>query len=301
MPDRPTAPFGSVLTAIVTPFSPDGAVDYASFWKLVRYLGKNGSDGVVVAGTTGEAPTLSKAEMLALFRAAVDAADGRMTVVAGVGTYNTSESVALAVAAAESDVDGLMAVTPYYSKPPQSGIVAHMTAIADETDKSLMLYNIPGRTGTLIQLDTLLELAEHPRIVAVKDAVDDLPWSLAQLEAVPDDFAVYCGSDAYTRRLVQAGAAGVVSVSAHLVGREIAAMIEAIHEDEDERAMELDELILPLNEALFSEPSPMPLKAALNEHWGSVGAPRLPLVEASAATLERVGQALDTVAEYRSK
>jgi 4-hydroxy-tetrahydrodipicolinate synthase len=300
MHDRPDAPFGRVLTAIITPFTEDGAVDYATFWNLMKHLGANGSNGVVVAGTTGESPTLSRAEKVALFKAAVDAAGTAMTVVAGVGTYDTKESVELAKAAAESGVDAVMAVTPYYSKPPQAGIVAHMTAIADAADKPMMIYNIPGRTGTLIEIETLMELADHPRIVSIKDAADDLEWSKLALRTLPSSMAVYSGSDYLTKELVQAGAVGVVSVSAHLAGREIAAMVKAVIEGEATKAEELDELIAPLNTALFSEPSPMPLKAGLSKYWDSVGDPRLPLIPAQPATLDAIGLALDAITEYRS-
>ena len=193
-----------------------------------------------------------------------------------------------------------MAVTPYYSKPPQSGIVAHMTAIADATDKPMMVYNIPGRTATLIEVDTMVELADHPRIGSVKDAVDDLAWSERCLEALPAGFAVYSGSDAMTKDLVSAGAVGVVSVSAHLAGREIAAMVTAVVDGDDEKATELHELVSPLNQALFAEPSPMPLKAGLTRYWDDVGQPRLPLVTADEKTTDAVGAALDTITEYRT-
>ena len=300
MKDRPEPPFGTVLTAIITPFKADGAVDYATFWKLIRYLGANGSDGVVVAGTTGESPTLSRAEKIALFKAAVDAAGESMSVVAGVGTYDTKASVELAQSAASVGVDGVMAVTPYYSKPPQRGIVAHMTAIADATDKPMMVYNIPGRTATLIEVDTMVELADHSRIGSMKDAVDDLEWSKRCLEALPDGFAVYSGSDGMTKDLVSAGAVGVVSVSAHLAGREIAAMVTAVVDGDDDKASELHDLVSPLNEALFSEPSPMPLKAGLTRYWDDVGQPRLPLVPAVEETTDAVGAALDAITEYRT-
>jgi 4-hydroxy-tetrahydrodipicolinate synthase len=300
MHHRLDAPFGRVLTAIITPFTAEGAVDYATFWNLIKYLGANGSNGVVVAGTTGESPTLSKAEKVALFKAAVDATGTAMTVVAGVGTYDTRESVELALAAADSGVDAVMAVTPYYSKPPQAGIAAHMTAIADATDKPMMIYNIPGRTGTLIEIETLVGLVNHPRIGCIKDAVDDVEWSKRAIEALPADTAVYSGSDYLTRELVQAGAVGVVSVSAHLAGREIASMVKAVIEGEATKAEELDELISPLNTALFSEPSPMPLKAGLSKYWDSVGDPRLPLVPAQSATLDAIGLALDAITEHRS-
>ena len=300
MDHRPDAPFGRVLTAIITPFSSDGSVDYAAFWRLVRHLRDNGSDGIVVAGTTGEAPTLSKPEKIALFKAAVDAAKGAMTVVAGAGTYDTRESIALAEAAAHAGADGVMAVTPYYSKPPQRGIVAHMRAIADATDLPLMVYNIPGRTATRIEIDTLVELAAHPRIVAVKDAVDDVEWTKQEIAALPEGFAVYSGSDGHTKDIVAAGGVGVVSVTAHLAGREIAEMVDAIVAGEWDRANALHELLMPLNRALFAEPSPMPLKAALTAYWDGVGEPRLPLVPARAETTEAVGRALEQINEHRA-
>ncbi len=300
MTERPQAPFGRVLTAIITPFTDEGSVDYATFWRLVRHLGSNGSDGIVVAGTTGESPTLTRAEKLALFKAAVDAAQGTMTVIAGVGTYDTRESVELASAAEASGVDGVMAVTPYYSKPPQRGIVKHMKSIANASDRPMLLYNIPGRTGTRIELETLEELAEHPLIVGVKDAVDDATWSIKAMEALPDNFAVYSGSDAMTRKLVSGGAVGVISVTAHLAGREIAAMVDAAVEGDSKTAKKLDDLIAPLNEALFMEPSPMPLKAGLTKYWAPVGDPRLPLVKATDETLDAIGAALDPIFEARS-
>lgn len=301
METRPLAPFGRLLTAIITPFEGEGSVDYAAFWKLVRHLRDNASEGIVVAGTTGESPTLSKPEKIALFRAGVDAAKGKMRVVAGVGTYDTRESVALAEAAAEAGVDGLMAVTPYYSKPPQRGIVEHMTAIADATELPLMLYNIPGRTATLIEIDTLVELAHHPRIVAVKDAVDDIEWSARQIKELPEGFAVYSGSDGMTKDLVAANAVGVVSVTAHLAGREIATMVEAVVDGDWDTANRLNDLLAPLSSALFAEPSPMPLKGALNAFWDEVGDPRLPLVRAQDATIEAVGKALEPIVEHRQR
>jgi 4-hydroxy-tetrahydrodipicolinate synthase len=301
MEHPPEVPFGRVLTAIITPFGDDGSIDYAAFFRLMNHLAGNRCDGVVVAGTTGEAPTLSRPEKIALFRAAADAAKGRMVVVAGVGTYDTKESVELAKAASDAGVDGLMAVTPYYSKPPQAGIVAHMTAIADATELPLMLYNIPGRTCTRIEIDTLVELAQHPRIVAVKDAVDDLDWSRRAIRSLPDDFAVYSGSDNATKDLLEAGAVGVVSVASHLAGVTIADMIDALLVGDTATAEELDGLLRPLVDALFAEPSPMPLKAGLTSFWDSVGDPRLPLVPAQEATTELIGTALEAINEFRSR
>ncbi len=301
MDHRPSPPFGRLLTAIITPFDDQGSVDYAAFWRLIRHLRDTGTEGLVVAGTTGESPTLSTPEKIALFRAAVDAAKGKMSVVAGVGTYDTRESVALAEAAAEAGVDGLMAVTPYYSKPPQRGIVNHMVAIADATDRPMMIYNIPVRTATRIEIETLVELASHPRIVAVKDAVDDVDWSVREIQELPEGFAVYAGSDHVTKDLVAANGVGVVSVTAHLAGREIAAMIDAIIDGNWDLANELHDLLAPLNAALFAEPNPMPLKGALTAFWDDVGQPRLPLVAAEPQTVESVGKALDAVIEHRDR
>jgi len=299
MEQRPTAPFGRVLTAIITPFATNGAVDYATFSRLVNHLVHNGSAGIVVAGTTGESPTLTTAEKSALFKAAVDAAKDKTFIVAGVGTYDTAESCEAARVAVDAGVDGVMAVTPYYSKPPQAGIVAHMTAIADTTDLPMMIYNIPGRTATLIQVDTLVELAGHPNICCVKDAVDDLEWSLDAIEKLPDGFAVYSGTDSMTRGLVTGGAVGVVSVTAHLAGVEIAAMVDALYDGDETKAKQIDDLLAPLNAALFRESNPMPLKAGLTAYWDNVGSPRLPLVDAKPETIQAIGDALTEINRYR--
>lgn len=287
------APFGPVLTAVITPFDSRGAVDYGTFWKLVRHLLSNGSDGVVVSGTTGESPTLSNAEKVALFKAAVDAAGGRGKVIAGTGTYDTRESIEMSHKAAAAGCHGIMAVTPYYSKPPQSGLLRHFTAIADATGLPVLLYNIPGRTSRLIEIETLVELAAHPRIVAVKDAVDDIAFSRAELEALPEDFAVYSGSDSMTRDIVEAGGVGVVSVASHLAGPLVRRLVEAASTGNESMARKLHDGLTPLFTALFVEPNPMPLKAAMSRVWGEVGEPRLPLVPASEETVVMVTEALE--------
>jgi 4-hydroxy-tetrahydrodipicolinate synthase len=294
METRAPAPFGGVLTAVLTPFDREGAVDYATFWRLLRYLAENGSEGVVVAGTTGESPTLSTVEKVALFKAAVEAVGDRMKVVAGTGTYDTAESVELSQRAEEVGVDGLMAVTPYYSKPPQEGLYRHFRAIAESTDLPLMLYNIPGRTARLIEIDTLVQLAGVPQIVAVKDAVDDLEYTRKQLAAVPNDFAVYSGSDHMTREIIEAGGVGVVSVASHLVGLQVKKLVEAAAAGDEQEAARIDDLLTPLFDALFIEPNPMPLKAGMGSMWGPVGEPRLPLVSAAPATLARLEEAMET-------
>lgn len=288
MDNRPTAPFGTVLTAVLTPFDEDGAVDYGVFWKLIRHLADNGNDGVVVTGTTGESPTLSKPEKVALYKAAVEAAGDRMKVIAGTGTYNTAESVALTEQAATVGVDAVMAVTPYYSKPPQQGLVKHFTAIAQASDLPLMLYNIPGRTGRLIEVPTLVELANHDKIIAVKDAVGDGDYTSRAIAELPEGFAVYSGDDARTKDIVYAGGVGVISVAAHFVGSQIQKMIAAIVEENHDEATRIHDALMPLFGALFVEPSPMPLKAGMTALWENVGQPRLPLVPASEETIEKV-------------
>ena len=292
MEHRPEAPFGAVLTAIITPFHEDGSVDFGTFARLAEHLVSHGSDGLVVCGTTGESPTLNAMEKVALYQAAVDAVGDRAAVVAGTGTYDTRESIEFSERAAEVGCHAVMAVTPYYSKPPQEGIFRHMTAIADATDLPLMVYNIPGRTCRLIEVETLQRLAEHSNIVAVKDAVDDVAWTTEQIAALPEGFAVYSGSDDLTLDIIRAGGVGVVSVASHLAGDQIRAMIEAAMADKDDEADRLHQGLMPLFTALFVEPSPMPLKAGLSLAWDVVGEPRLPLVPASEKTVAAVREAL---------
>jgi 4-hydroxy-tetrahydrodipicolinate synthase len=293
MEARPPAPFGELLTAVLTPFDEDGAVDYGTFWRLVRHLSENGTEGIVVSGTTGESPTLSKVEKIALFKAAVDAAGGALKVIAGTGTYDTAASIALTEKAAEMGCDAVMAVTPYYSKPPQEGLYRHFTAIAEASDLPLMMYNIPGRTARLIEVETLVRLAEHPKIVAVKDAVDDIDYTRRALAALPEGFAVYSGSDAMTRAIVGAGGVGVVSVAAHLVGPQIRRLLDAVMAGDEDEAARIDEALAPLIAALFAEPNPIPLKGGMSAWWGSVGEPRLPLIPASPDTLSRIESGLE--------
>jgi 4-hydroxy-tetrahydrodipicolinate synthase len=292
MSDVATPPFGPVLTAIITPFDASGAVDYGTFWRLCRHLVDSGSDGVVVAGTTGESPTLSVIEKVALFNAAVDAVGGRGAVVAGTGTYDTRESVELTEQATEVGCDGVMAVTPYYSRPPQEGIYRHMAAIAGATDLPMMVYNIPGRTARLIEIETLLRLAEVSNIVAVKDAVDDIEWSRKALAELGTDLAVYSGSDGMTAKLIEAGAVGVVSVAAHVVGPQVARLTKAALDGDRDEVDRLSTLLDPVFVGLFVEPSPMPVKAILSDIWDDVGDPRLPLVPASAETLDMLSAAV---------
>ncbi|MDH4308868.1 MAG: 4-hydroxy-tetrahydrodipicolinate synthase [Acidimicrobiia bacterium] len=289
-------PFGAVLTAMVTPFGDDGAVDHGRLARLARFLVDNGSDGLVVTGTTGESPTLGFEEKLACYRTVVEAVGSRAVVVAGTGTYDTAESVLLSQRAADMGVAGLMAVTPYYSKPGQSGIRAHFEAIADATDLGVLVYNIPGRTGSRIELSTLAALAEHPNIVATKDAVMDLDFTSETVRTIPD-LAVYSGQDSYTWPMMAVGAIGVVSVIAHLAGNEVKAMVTAALGGDSETARRLHQSLLPLCWTCFLETNPTSVKAAMSALWEPVGAPRLPLVPASAETVQAIKEAMTTLSQ----
>lgn len=284
-------PFGRVLTAMITPFTPDGAVDEDRVARLARHLVDTGSDGIVVVGTTGESPTLSADEKVGLFHSVKRAVGDRALVVAGTGTYDTAESVELTKRAEDARVDGVLAVTPYYSKPEQRGLIRHFTAIANASDLPVLLYNIPTRTGRLIEVSTLAELSGHDRIVAVKDAVMDIDHTSATVTSVPG-LAVYSGQDSYTLPMMSVGAVGVVSVISHLAGKQVAAMVKAAVSGDLDEARKLHHQLLPLCSALFIESNPAPVKAALAKYWEPVGEPRLPLVPAEPSTLDAIGAAL---------
>ncbi len=285
------APFGRTLTAMITPFDANGAIDHRRAAALARYLVDEGCDGLVVTGTTGESPTLRSEEKLALYKTVVDAVGGRATIVAGTGTYDTRASAEATRRAADMGVDGILAVTPYYNRPDQRGLVEHFTAIADASELPVMLYNIPGRTGRRIEIETHVELARHPRIVAVKDAVMDIDFTSATVAAVPD-LAVYSGQDSYTWPMMAVGAVGVVSVIAHLAPRRVADLVAAAADGDMAEARRLHHGLLPLCEACFLEPNPGPVKAALNMFWEPVGDPRLPLVAAADPTRDALKDAL---------
>jgi 4-hydroxy-tetrahydrodipicolinate synthase len=289
------SPFGQVLTAMITPFTEAGQVDYEKVWRLARHLTDHGSDGLVVTGTTGESPTLGADEKIAIYRTVVESVTGRdVRVIAGTGTYDTAESVHLSRRAADAGVHGLLAVTPYYSRPSQEGLIAHFNAIADATDLPVMLYNIPGRTARRIEVETLKKLSDHPRIRAVKDAVMDIDFTSQTCHDAPE-LAVYSGQDSYTWPMMAVGAVGVVSVISHLAGDAVAAMVRAAAAGDTGRARDLHHQLLPLALACFVEPNPAPVKAALNALWEPVGVPRLPLLTASESTVAAIKEALGGV------
>lgn len=289
MPGR----FGSVVTAMVTPFRDDHGVDLPRAQELAAHLLANGSDAVVVAGSTGESPTLTQAEKAQLFRAVGEAVEGRGKMLCGTGTYSTAETLELTQAAEDAGADGLLVVTPYYNKPPQRGLIAHFERIADATDLPIMAYNIPSRTATRIEHDTLLRLAEHPNIAAVKDSTGDFQGLSKLITEAPDGFEVYSGDDWATFGYLCLGAVGVVSVAAHLVGAQIHQMVELIETGDIPAARKIHEALSPLYNALFITSNPIPLKAALEIVGRPAGPPRLPLVPATPEERERVRAALE--------
>ena len=288
--------FGRVLTAMATPFTSDRDLDLDGAQRLATHLVEHGSDGLVVAGTTGESPTLSHDETLELFSAVVEAVGQRATVVAGVGKNDTAATVRLAREAADRGVDGLLVVTPYYNRPSQRGLVGHFTAVAGATDLPVLLYNIPGRTAREIEPETLLDLAESvPTIQGVKDAVGDLTKASWLAARKPDDFDILSGDDANTLPLLAVGGTGVVAVSSHLIGEEMASMIDVFPTDPG-KARDIHLRILPLMTTLMTaDPSPGPLKAALRQLGLPGGPVRPPLVDADDTVAGLVAEALAAV------
>jgi len=282
---------GSVLTAMVTPFTADGSVDVDRFRDLAVHLVDNGSDGLVVCGTTGESPTLSDKEKFLLFAAAREAVGDRATVIAGTGTYDTAHSVHLTQQAAKLGVDGVLVVTPYYNKPPQRAIVKHFEAIAAASNLPIIAYNIPSRVVVNIEPITMSRLAEIDTIVAVKQAHDDLDE--ARFIAEQTRLDLYSGDDPITLTFLGLGAVGVVSVTAHLWGRQIAEMIRLYGDGDDEGARVLDAEMAPSYELLRIQTNPIPIKAALNLMGHGVGGHRLPMVEPSKDELAQIRSCLE--------
>jgi len=286
-------PFGSVLTAMVTPFTADGELDLDAAQRLTAHLLATGHDGIVVSGTTGESPTTTDAEKESLLRAVLEVAGGRATIVAGVGTSDTRHTIELAEEAAKAGAHGLLVVTPYYNKPPASSLLAHFTAVAGATDLPCMLYDIPGRTGVRIGTPVLQRLAEHPRITAVKDATGDLAAGMALLAST--DLAYYCGDDALNLPWLAIGASGLISVTGHLAGRAHADLVAAVDAGDLVAARAINDRLIGVVHAIMSPDSQgaIRVKAALQlagvlTHRTT----RLPLLPAADADLGPLRAAL---------
>src|SRR5438309_10635273 len=282
---------GEVLTAIVTPFGRDGSVDFQRFRELAEHLLDHGSDGLVVAGTTGEGPTVTDDERLELFRVAVDTLRGRGTVIANTGTYSTAHSVHLTREAHDIGVDGFLIVTPYYNKPPERGIVEHFRAVADASDRPIVVYNIPGRVVVNIEPETMIELAAIPTVRAVKQANDDLVQARRIVDAAQLD--LYAGDDNLVLPFLELGGLGGVCVHTHVVGPQVKAMIRAVREGDLQTARQINEALEPVYELLKVQTNPIAIKAALNLLGHDVGGLRLPLVEADEGEVARIRDCLE--------
>jgi 4-hydroxy-tetrahydrodipicolinate synthase len=290
--------FGHVVTAMVTPFDAAGQVDYAKAATLAKRLVDLGNDALVIAGTTGESPTLSDDEKIRLFRAVKEAVGARGKIIAGTGTYDTAHSIHLSKEAHGAGCDGLLLVNPYYNRPSQDGLYAHFRAVAESTPLPVMLYNIPGRTGVNCTPETIARLAQVPQIVAVKEAAGSLDQVSEIRVRTPDSFLIYSGDDSLTLPKLAVGATGVVSVAGNLVPGEIKKMITAFFAGQVGEALRLHRRLWPLFKVLFITTNPVPVKAAMRLSGFDCGKVRLPLVDATAREEEQIQavlRALDLV------
>ncbi|MDB7636816.1 4-hydroxy-tetrahydrodipicolinate synthase [Ligilactobacillus ruminis] len=267
-----------IMTAMVTPFGKDGNVDYELLKKLIDHLLSTGTDGILVSGTTGEGPTLTEEEKIELIEETVEYVAGRVPVVAGTGSNNTKATIEYTNKVAKIDgVDAALVVVPYYNKPDQAGMIAHFTAVADNVNLPIVMYNIPGRTGVTMEVKTIAELSKHQNIIGIKDCTGIV--NMAEIVAnTPDDFLAFTGEDADALAARNVGAQGVISVASHLFGKEISQMYAANSKGDNEIAGELMRDLTPKMKALFSHPSPSPVKAALNHVGIEVGGCRLPIL-----------------------
>ncbi|MGM0863490.1 MAG: 4-hydroxy-tetrahydrodipicolinate synthase [Bacillota bacterium] len=287
--------FGRVSTAMVTPFDRKGNVDFTKTTQLIQYLIENGSDSLVVAGTTGESPTLTKEEKIALFRHVVKVVNGRVPVIAGTGSNNTHASIDLTKKAIEAGVDAIMLVAPYYNKPSQEGLFQHFKAIAESTTLPVMLYNIPGRSSVNVSPETIIRLSEIENIVAVKEASGDLDSMTEIISHTSDDFMLYSGDDGLTLPVLSIGGTGIVSVASHIIGNEMQEMVAAFTGGNHLKAAGLHQKLLPVMKGLFTSPNPTPVKTALQMKGLDVGSVRLPLIPLTEVERAKLSQLLQVL------
>ena len=273
--------FGKLLTASITPFDNNGVLNTDTFWRLCRKLVHDKSDGLVLTGTTGESPNLTIKDREIIYSTAIDSVGHKSNIIAGTGTYSTSETIEITKMADSIGVDGIMIVTPYYSKPSQLGILEHFEEVSKTTNLPIMAYNIPGRTSTLIELETLVSLVDDIGIHSIKDAVGNFEFSKKELETLKDRVDIYSGNDNETIDFMKNGGKGVVSVASHVVGNEIYEMMELVKDNDIAKADKINDELLDLFQALFEEPSPGPIKKILSESWEDVGEPLLPITDIS--------------------
>ena len=282
-----SAAFGRLLTAMITPFTEDGQVDYPKAAELAKNLVDAGNDGLIITGTTGEGPTLTEEEKLELYRVTKQAV-GNASIVAGTGNYSTAESIRLTREAERCGVDGALLVVPYYNNPPQEGLYRHFKAIAESTSLPCILYNVPPRAPRNLEAGTLKRLAEIDNIVGVKEASGSLDQFNAVMAAVPDDFLVFSGNDSDTHTIMSLGGYGIISVAAHIVAGRIKEMVNLLAAGRTAESAKIHLDLVPLISALFWQPNPMPVRAALNELGFSVGTARLPLIDLNDAEKDRL-------------
>lgn len=290
---------GKVITAMVTPIHPEkDKVCKKRIHHLVNHLIANGSDGLVVAGTTGESPTLSHDEKIKLFRQVIETNAGRAKLIAGTGSNNTAETIAFTKEVAElGGIDAVLVVAPYYNKPNQDGLYAHFVAVAEASDLPVVIYNIPGRSVVNIEPETIIRLAKLPNIVGVKESSGNLDNISKIIAETPEDFLVYSGDDSLTLPILAVGGDGVISVASHVVGKEMQMMIQAFARGEVQKAASIHRSLLPIMNGLFAVPNPAPTKYLLNQQGISVGPVRLPLVDLNAEQ----GTKLQAILEGLSK
>lgn len=286
------AVFGTLLVAMVTPFNKDMSLDIAGARELARHLVDNGCDGLVLAGSTGESPTLTSAEKISLFEAVVEEVGGKAAVIAGTGGYSTAQSIELTRDAERVGVDGIMLVTPYYNKPPQRALVEHFSAIAAATALPVILYNIPSRSARNIEPDTVAALSRVKNIVAIKEASGDMVQVSRIRALAASNFAIYSGNDTDTLPILSIGGIGVISVAGHLIPGMIKDMIEAYKSGHNTRAKDLHIRMMPLFDALFADTNPIPVKYAVSLMGLPAGPLRLPLVQVQDETARRVREAM---------
>lgn len=288
--------FGRMLTAMVTPFDENLEVNYDMAAKLAEYLLEQGNDGIVVNGTTGESPTLNDDEKVQMFRTVKQTVGERAVVIAGTGSNNTHHSIELTQKAAECGVDGIMLVVPYYSKPSQEGLYQHFKTVAAATDLPIILYNIPGRCGTNLAPETVVRLANDvPNIVAIKEASGNLD-QIARLKTMcPADFAIYSGDDSLTLPILSIGGAGIISVVAHVAGKDLRKMVDAYFAGNVAEAQEINMKLYDIFKTMFITSNPVPVKYALNRIGINVGGVRLPLFEANDAEKAKIDASLSNL------
>ena len=270
--------FGQILTAMVTPFDENGEIDFQATKNLINYLIANGTDGLVVSGTTGESPTLTEKEKVHLFQFTVEVVDGRVPVIAGTGSNNTRESIELTKLAEDVGVDGIMLVVPYYNNPSQEGLFQHFKTIAEVTSLPIILYNVPGRSVVNISAETVIRLSKIPNIVSIKEASGNLDAMAEIITHTSEDFSLYSGDDGLTIPVLSIGGIGVISVASHVLGNEMQTMIGHFKSGNIQEAARDHRRLLPMMKALFAAPNPSPVKAALNLKGIPVGGVRLPMI-----------------------